>query len=83
MVRKHEEPPALYHLPISALCGTHLEVLGGLGIGVGEPTVGLHQRLGLEAGARQLRAKVRADDELVVEGRVVLEKPRQQVFYKT
>ena len=62
--------------------GTHLEVLGGLGIGAGEPEVQPHQSLSLEGGPGQLRTKVRTDDELVVEGGVVLKEPRQQVLYK-
>ena len=56
-------------------------MLCGLGIGASEPKVQAHQRLSLEGGAGQLCTEVRADDELVVEGGVILEEARQQGFY--
>ncbi len=56
-------------------------MLGRLRIGASEPEVPVHERPGSERSAAQLCTEVRADDELVVEGRVVLEESRQQLFY--
>ena len=56
-------------------------MLGRLRIDSCEPKVPVHEGPGSEWSAAQLCTEVRADDELVVEGRVVLEESRQQLFY--